>query len=92
MLAGIVLGAYLFLANRLFGSHDNETFAALRIEDCKHFLRMHVRREGRLAIYAVGLQYVARDWRLITDGPRHHPWYEPGDDLQPRFIEPSIVL
>ena len=42
------MGLYLLVSVNVFGRHSEEAFSGLRIEDYKHFLRMHVGRTGAL--------------------------------------------
>ena len=35
------MGVYLLISLNVFGRHSEEAFSGLRIEDYKHFLRMH---------------------------------------------------
>jgi hypothetical protein len=67
-------GVYLFGALNLFGAQANEAFSALRIQDYKHFLRLHITREGLLEIFPIGIPRVPRtaDARLrylLIEGP-----------------------
>jgi hypothetical protein len=65
----VVFGAYLAAANGLPGlrAHGNETFASARITGYKNFLRMHVDREGRLTVHALGIEHAIGDWRPDPD-------------------------
>ncbi|MBW3651161.1 MAG: metallophosphoesterase [Actinobacteria bacterium] len=89
---GGVLGiaAYLWVAN-CFGFHGNETYAPLHHMDYKNFLRLHIDREGTLNVYPVGIDRVARKWKLCPDAPDAAPWFDPvGDELTPHLIEAPI--
>ena len=47
-----VVGVYLLISVNVFGRHSEEAFSGLRIEDFKHFLRLHIdarRRADHLA-------------------------------------------
>jgi hypothetical protein len=72
-----LLGLYLLIALNVFGAHGNEAFSALRIEGFKHFLRLHVRPDGRLEIFPIGIEKVPHD-------DRHPPDYS--------LIEPPILI
>ena len=91
-LAGaLVLGLYLLVSLQWFGRHSNEAFSSLRIQDYKQWLRLCIDREGRLAIYAIGIDRVSRSWDLqpVAEG-----WRLSANDLAatpPRLIE-KIVL
>lgn len=58
-----VLGLYLLVAVNLFGAHPLEAFSSLRIEDYKHFLRLHVTADGRLELYPLAVAKVPRKGR-----------------------------
>ncbi|MBI2016800.1 MAG: hypothetical protein HYS77_14870 [Candidatus Rokubacteria bacterium] len=81
ILGSILWGLYLLVALNLFGAHQNEAFSALRIQDYKHFLRLHVTRAGDLEIYPIGIPKVprragARVQYLLIEDPitvRPHP-------------------
>lgn len=53
-------GLYLLVAYSVFGAHSDEAFAALRIKDYKNFLRLHIRPDGVLEIFAIGVPRVPR--------------------------------
>jgi hypothetical protein len=91
--AGLVMGAYLFLSNALFGRHPNEAFAGQSIEDFKGFLRIHLGPDGGVTIYPLGIERVPRRWRVVPDGAPGDPWFEPAEGpLEPLFIEEPIRL
>ena len=81
-LGGALIGAYLALSDlaysvapkRLEGlnRHANEAFSCQGIEDWKSFLRFHIDSDGRLTIYPIGIERVARARDLSfnrTDDP-----------------------
>ena len=57
------MGLYLLISLNFFGRHEEEAFSALRIEDYKNFLRMHISSDGTLTIYPVKIKEVPRKWR-----------------------------
>jgi hypothetical protein len=59
----IIMGLYLFISLHFFGRHDNEAFSALKIEDYKNFLRMHIDKKGTLTIYPFKIEKVSTDWK-----------------------------
>ena len=69
-----VFAAYLVVADR-WRVNSNELFSAQAIADHKNFLRLHVREDGDLVIYPVGIDRVPRSWKVV----------EPRDDDRPRF-------
>jgi hypothetical protein len=66
MVGPIVWGFYLLIAHDVFGAQANEAFSALRIEDHKHFLRLHVGRDGVLTVYPIGVPRVPRRGEAIA--------------------------
>jgi hypothetical protein len=95
-LAGsMVLGAYFALATTLPGLHvhGNEAFAAARLTRYKNFLRLHVGRDGKLTVYAVGIDRVAHHWRLgaadVTDPEQ--PWLVPQRPLAAHLVDRVTV-
>lgn len=58
-----IMGLYLFLSMYFFGRHNEEAFSALKIQDYKNFLRLHIDEDGTLTIYPVKVEKVARKWR-----------------------------
>jgi membrane-bound ClpP family serine protease len=63
-----ILGLYLFVSIRLFGRHSNEAFSSLRIQDYKQWLRLRIDSSGKLTIYAIAIDHVARRWRAGERG------------------------
>jgi Calcineurin-like phosphoesterase len=97
VVGSVVFGAYLAAANGLPGirTHGNETFASARITGYKNFLRMHLDREGRLTVYALGIERVIprSDWRPDPDNDDPEAsWLVPvGDAIRPHLIEKVVV-
>jgi hypothetical protein len=93
LVGSLIMGLYLLFSLRLFRRHSNEAFSALRIQDWKNFLRLHIDASGNLTIYPVGIRRVARKWRqnptagghlqLLPDDPR---W------TGPELLEDPILL
>ena len=72
----MVMGVYLLLASNLFGAHADEAFAALRIKNFKHFLRFHIRTDGVLEIFPIGVPTIPRQDEaaaryFLIEGPVH---------------------
>ena len=92
---GLTFALYLFLSHFLMGIHDNEVFAVQSIPDYKHFLRLHIDREGALTIYPIGLRQVPRRWRYRPEAAAGEAWFEPeGTPVQERalLIEPPVAV
>ena len=60
VLGPTVLGLYLFVAINFFGRHADHAFSSLRIPHYKHFLRLHVREDGQLEVYPIGVRRVPK--------------------------------
>jgi hypothetical protein len=89
----IVMGLYLLISLNVFGRHSEEAFSALRIEDYKHFLRMHVAGDGTLSIYPIRIERVPRRWRRRADDDRSTPSrVVPEDPFEPALIEEPVVM
>jgi hypothetical protein len=63
-----IMGLYLLVSMNRFRRHAGE-FSALKCEDYKSWLRMHVTPSGDLRIYALGIDTVPRSWMLATPTP-----------------------
>jgi Calcineurin-like phosphoesterase len=95
MLAGgfagaLLFAAYLAAASRISGAHTNDVFSSQGIADYKSFLRLHIARDGRLTVHALGIDQVPRRWRLAKEAPAGHPWFEPESGeppLQARVVD-----
>jgi hypothetical protein len=83
IVGSLVVGLYLAAANAIPGvrAHGNETFAAARITRFKNFLRMHLDPEGRLTVYAIGIDRVVHDWKPDpANGDPEAAWLVPEDE------------
>ena len=58
-----IMGIYLFISQYFFGRHNEESFSALKIQDYKNFLRMHIAADGTLTIYPIKIEKCPRKWR-----------------------------
>ena len=89
----IVMGVYLLISLNVFGRHSEQAFSALRIEDFKLFLRIHIDRAGALSIYPIRIDKVPRRWRRREEGDTSTPSrVVPDEPLEPALIEPPIVV
>lgn len=89
-----VTALYLALADHR-GLNTNELFAAQRFQVHKNFLRLHVRHDGHLEVFPVGVDQVDRGWRLrpepeAGDGESWFSPSRPGSGA--RLIEDPIVI
>ncbi|AUX41567.1 hypothetical protein SOCE26_029880 [Sorangium cellulosum] len=87
-----LMGVYLLISLNVVRRHGNEAFSALRIEDYKNFLRIHVHRGG-LTVYPVGLRKVPRAWKVVEDHRPGEPYLVPARGaLAPELIEQPITI
>jgi hypothetical protein len=97
VVGSVAVGAYLAAATGLPGirAHGNETFASARIADYKNFLRMHVDADGRLTLYALGIERAIpwRNWRPDPDNTDPEAaWLIPeSGEIRPHLIERIVI-
>jgi len=89
-----VVGIYLLISLNVFGRHDQEAFSALKIQDYKNFLRMHIAADGSLTIYPIKLEKIPRRWRhrRKDEETKTNSLLVPVGGSQPELIESPIVL
>jgi hypothetical protein len=92
ILGSFVMGLYLLVSLNVFGRHGEQAFAALRIEDYKNFLRLHIAPDGALTIYPIRIERVPRRWRDRAPGDATRSRVVPDEPLRPALIEPPIVV
>lgn len=80
----LVMGAYLLLANLIFGIHDNEAFSAIKWNGYKNFLRLHITAEA-LSIYPIGVHKTAK-WKKSGD------MYTPDKEVQTKLVDEVITI
>lgn len=86
VIGSFIMGAYLFISLHFWGRHDNEAFSALKIEDYKNFLRLHIDAAGRLTIYPFKIEQVGREWTDVKDGAEIVAC-RPKGEIKPELIE-----
>lgn len=86
-----ILCGYLLVA-RWFGVNANELYAGIGVDDYKCFLRLHIRPDGTLAIYPIGIDKISRHWRANPDGPSESSWIVPRDGIKAHVIEPALAI
>jgi len=67
LLGGLIMGVYLFVSLNVLGHHHNEAFSSLRIKHYKNFLRLHVKSDGTLDIYPIGVPHLSQPPILIEE-------------------------
>ena len=88
----IVMGLYLLISLNVFGRHSEEAFSGLRIEDYKHFLRMHIDRTGVLSIWPIKIERVPRRWRARAETDSTVSRVVPDEPLVVELIERAITV
>ncbi len=86
------MGLYLTISMNFFGRHDNEAFSALKIQDYKNFLRLHIDEQGTLTIYPIKIEKAARKWKERSPEDKDNAFIIPVDGSKPELIEKPIVL
>ncbi len=94
VVGSFLMGLYLLFSLNVFGRHSNEAFSALRIEDFKHFVRLHINAEGVLRIFPFGIERVPRRWMPVAGARPDEAQLEPDDprSTPPGSIEPAILM
>jgi hypothetical protein len=89
----VIMGLYLLISLSVFGRHSEEAFSALRIQDYKSFLRLHVAHDGTLTIYPVKIRRVPRRWSGTGQATPDSPsLVQPLEPLAAELIEPPVVV
>jgi hypothetical protein len=90
VVGSFIVGLYLLVSVNVFGRHSEEAFSGLRVQDYKHFLRLHVDRHGALTIWPIKIERVPRRWRDRTPADPTSSRVVPDEPLTPELIEPPI--
>ncbi len=86
VIGSVIMGLYLFISLRFLGRHSNEAFSAMKIEDYKNFLRLHIDADGQLTIYPIKIETVPRNWKP------ENGYYTPLDGTAPELIEGKPIV
>ena len=62
--AGSIFGSWLAFTLTIFNGQWNEGFSSLRIQHWKNVIRCHIKKNGDLEIFAIGLDRVPKKWRM----------------------------
>jgi hypothetical protein len=101
-LGAALVGLYLALCDLAFARapgrlggldrHANEAFSCQAIPDWKSFLRFHIAADGRLTIYPIGIERVARrrELELDSDGGPEAPFFTLPATVRAHLIEAPI--
>ena len=86
IVGSFIMGIYLLISLQFFKRHSNEAFSALKIEDFKNFLRLHIDKNGDLTIYPIKIETVPKEWK--DEGE----YFTPIGGTPPELIEDPIVV
>jgi hypothetical protein len=91
---GGIMAVYLWTAITCFGAHMTEAFSAIKCQDYKNFLRLHIAADGALTVYPFGIDRVPKKWvHDKRDGAEHLYRPAPGQpELGWRLIERPFTL
>jgi hypothetical protein len=89
IVAGFLMGTYLYLSNRLFNMHINEASSSLASPNYKNFLRLRVHERG-VTIYPVGIRKVPKDWQQRT--VKKDTYSFTGNSVESFLIEKPIEI
>jgi hypothetical protein len=86
---GLVFAAYLTVANVAWAAEGNHAFSAQQRSDHKNFLRLHVRDDGAVEVYGIGVDRACRRWAAAPDAAGDDAaWVAPaGEEPVPRLID-----
>lgn len=89
-----IMGVYLFVSQFFFGRHNDEAFSALKIQDYKNFLRLHISSDGDLTIFPVKIEKCPRNWRNRRENEKEKikSFIVPADGSGAELIEEPVVL
>ncbi|KAB1220379.1 hypothetical protein CJ030_MR3G009839 [Morella rubra] len=59
-----VFGSYLYICVNWFNLHYDEAFSSLRIADYKAFTRFHIKPNGDLQVFTLGVDTVPEEWEV----------------------------
>ena len=87
LIGSLIMGVYLFVSLHIFGRHANEAFSAMKIEDYKNFLRLHINAIGNLTIYPIKIEKVGKTEDWIPKNVDGNEFYVPKNKLEAELIE-----
>ncbi|XP_010433955.1 PREDICTED: uncharacterized protein LOC104718003 isoform X2 [Camelina sativa] len=63
----LVFGSYLYISINWLHIHFDEAFSSLRIANYKSFTRLHIKPDGDLEVFTLGVDKVPKEWKLDKD-------------------------
>ena len=91
---GVLFARYLLWSSTTSGAHTEELFSSMAITGFKNFLRMNIDRDGRLHVYAVGVDEVPSQYEFVAPGPEDcgKAWFAPKKaGTPPRIIDELTI-
>jgi Calcineurin-like phosphoesterase len=94
IIGSTIMGIYFFISMYFFGRHNEEAFSALKIQDYKNFLRLHISENGTLTIFPIKITRVPRKWRdrRKTEADKIKSYVVPLDGSGAELIEEPVIL
>jgi len=91
VIGALIIGGYMLVSLQIFGRHSNEAFSSLRVQDYKQWLRLRVAPDGRLTLFAIGIDRVPRRW--TKPEPDASPAVKANDPMatKPRLVDKVAV-
>ncbi|CAH2078205.1 unnamed protein product [Thlaspi arvense] len=68
----MVFGSYLYISINWLHIHFDEAFSSLRIANYKSFTRFHIKPDGDLEVFTLGVDKVPKEWKLDKDWDSEH--------------------
>eukprot|EP00547_Thalassionema_nitzschioides_P009961 CAMPEP_0194229198 /NCGR_PEP_ID=MMETSP0156-20130528/43766_1 /TAXON_ID=33649 /ORGANISM="Thalassionema nitzschioides, Strain L26-B" /LENGTH=920 /DNA_ID=CAMNT_0038961739 /DNA_START=678 /DNA_END=3440 /DNA_ORIENTATION=- len=85
-MAGSIFGTWLAVTLNIFKSHCDLAFSSLQIQHYKNFVKLHIKDDGELEIFAVGLRKVPTKW--VKD----HQYDRDSKNKKSALLDPSWSL
>lgn len=94
-LGSLTLSTYLIFCCIALKAHGNEAFSAMGCTDYKNFFRLHIGKNGTLAVYPLGIRKTTNKWRFDPDKAPDASWLAPASDAdtpKAHFIEAPFTI
>lgn len=94
IVGSVIFGIYLFISQYFFGRHSEESFSAIKCQDYKNFLKLHIKKDGTLTIYPIKIEIVPRKWRdrRMEESKENNSLIVPIDGTPAELIEAPVIL
>ncbi len=61
-IAGSIFGTWLAVTSNIFKSQIDLAFSSLQIQHYKNFVKVHIKKDGELEIFGIGLRKIPTKW------------------------------